>query len=256
MTDTPPPDQTSIAWEPGEVDIERSHLRRLMARMRVPNLDALWTRAAADPEGYWRAALADLDLVWERPFDRVWNLDRGKAWPQWFPGARFNHVASALDRHAAGPRRDATAVIWEADDETARTLTFGDLDTLTNRFANALAAMGVGKGDRVGIFLPMLPETVAVTLACGKLGAVYVPLFSGYGEEAIVSRLADCDATVLVTVDGFERRGKRVPMKEIADRAMERLAGVRHCLVVQRLDGACAMTARRDVWWHEAQAAA
>ncbi len=253
MTEIDDPRADVIAWEPAEHEIERSNLRRLMAGMRLPNLDALYDSVSADPEAYWQAALADLDLVWEQPFDRVWNLDRGKAWPRWFPGARFNHVTSALVRHAEGPRADATAVIWEADDESVRTLTFRELDVLTNQFADILAGLGVNHGDRVGIFLPMLPETVAATLACGKLGAVYVPLFSGYGEEAIVSRLADCEAKVLVTADGFERRGKPVRMKDVADRAMVRLPGLEHCLVVQRLDGSCAMTAGRDVWWHDLQ---
>ena len=256
MTEPPPNHDDQIAWEPSERTIERSRLRGLMARMGVPHLPALHATAAADPESYWRAVLADLDLEWHRPFERVWDLSRGKAWPRWFPGAGFNYVTSALERHARGTRREDVAVIWEGDDESVRTLTFGELDALTNRMANALASLGVGKGDRVGIFLPMLPETVAATLACGKLGAVYVPLFSGYGEEAIVSRLADCEATVLITADGFARRGKRVPIKDVADRALERLPEIRHCLVIRRLDGACAWTAGRDHWWHDLEAEA
>ncbi len=241
----------AIAWEPDEYTIERSRLRGLMARMRVPRLAELYTAVADDPEGYWRHVLADLDLEWQTPYDQVWDLARGKAWPRWFPGGGFNYVTSALERHARGTDRDRTAVIWEGDDESVRTLTFGELDAMTTRFANVLQMLGVDMGDRVGIFLPMLPETVAVTLACGKLGAIYVPLFSGYGEEAIVSRLADCDATVLITADGFERRGKRVPMKDVADKALARLPGVGKCLVIQRLDGACPWNPDRDVWWHD-----
>jgi len=241
----------TVAWEPGEVAIERSRLRRLMARMRVPRLAALHDAIAQDPEGYWNHVLADLDLAWHRPYERVWDLSRGKAWPRWFPGGGINYVTSALERHARGLARGRVAVIWEGDDESACRLTYGELEALTNRFANALRSLGVSHGDRVGIFLPMLPETVAVTLACGKLGAVYVPLFSGYGEEAIVSRLADCDATVLVTADGFERRGKRVPMKDVADCALARLPSVTTCLVIRRLDGACAWNPERDTWWHD-----
>lgn len=245
-------DANTIAWQPGEYTIERSNLRRLMAKMGVPRLESLYQRAADDPEGYWQAALADLDLEWQVPFDRVWNLDRGKPWPEWFPGASFNYVTSALDRHAADAP-DRPAVIWEGDDEESRTLTYGELEALTNQAANMLSALGVGKGDRVGIFLPMIPEIVAVTLACGKLGAIYVPLFSGYGEEAIVSRLADCDAKLLVTADGFFRRGKLVPMKSVADAALQRLPGVEHQLVIRRTGTDVAMTPERDVWWHEAQ---
>ncbi len=256
MTDSTDIENDVIAWEPGEYTIERSRLRGLMAKMRVPRLKELHAAVAQDPEAYWKAVLADLDLEWHRPFDKVWDLSRGKAWPTWFPGGGFNYVTSALDSHARGDRRHQAAVIWEGDDESARILTFAELDALTNRMANALQSLGIGFGDRVGIFLPMLPETVAATLACGKLGAIYVPLFSGYGEEAIVSRLADCDASVLITADGFERRGKRVAMKEVADKALARLPGVRHALVIQRLDGDCGWTSGRDIWWHDAEAGA
>lgn len=251
MIDAPEADNDVIAWEPGEQAIERSRLRGLMARMRVPRLSALYPVVAENPERYWQYVLADLDLEWHQPFERVWDLARGKAWPQWFPGAGFNYVTSALERHARGLARDRTALIWEGDDESVRRLTFGELESLTNRFANALRSLGVEQGDRVGIFLPMLPETVAATLACGKLGAIYVPLFSGYGEEAIVSRLADCEATVLITADGFERRGKRVSMKDVADKALSRLSAVAKCLVIRRLDGACGWNLHRDVWWHD-----
>lgn len=239
-----------IAWEPGEHTIERSNLRRLMARMGVPNLPALYRAVAADPEEYWRQVLADLDFDWHQPFDRVWDLAQGKAWPRWFPGAGFNYVTSALDRHAdADPER--TAVIWEGDDESIRTLTFGELNALTNQCANALRDLGVQKGDRVGIFMPMIPEIVAATLACGKLGAVYVPLFSGYGEEAIVSRLADCEARVLITADAFPRRGKAVRMKDVADQALERLPQVSTVLVVNRLGESVGWREGRDHWWHD-----
>jgi acetyl-CoA synthetase len=250
MTTTIEDDADVIAWEPGEATIERSNLRRLMARMRVPRLSALYDVVADDPEGYWKHVLKDLDLEWHKPFDAVWDLERGKAWPRWFPGAGFNYVTNALERHA---RTDGerTAVIWEGDDESERALTFAELEQLTNQAANALQALGIGKGDRVGIFMPMVPEIVAATLACGKLGAIYVPLFSGYGEEAIVSRLQDCEATVLVTADGFPRRGKPVRMKDVADKALERLPNVRHTLVVQRLGGEVTWTDGRDVWWHD-----
>jgi acetyl-CoA synthetase len=254
MTEQFDAEQHTIAWEPGEYTIERSRLRGLMARMRVTRLQELYAEVARDPEGYWRHVLADLDLEWHQPFERVWDLANGKAWPRWFPGAGFNYVTSALERHARGAARDRTAVIWEGDDESTRTLTFGELEALTNRMANALQGLGVGRGDRVGIFLPMLPETVAVTLACGKLGAIYVPLFSGYGEEAIVSRLDDCDAKVLVTADAFPRRGKPVEMKALADRAMSRLPGIEHCLVIRRTGGDCDWSPGRDVWWHEIEA--
>jgi len=254
MTESIDTGADAIAWEPDEQTIERSRLRRLMARMRAPRLDALYAMVANNPEKYWEQAVADLDLEWHRPYERIWDLAGGKAWPAWFPGAGFNYVTSALERHVRGQQRDKPALIWEGDDESVRILTFAELDALTNRMANALRTLGISKGDRVGIFLPMLPETVAATLACGKLGAIYVPLFSGYGEDAIVSRLVDCDATLLITANGFERRGHRVPLKDTADKALAKLPGVSKCIVIKRVEVDCAWNPDRDVWWHDLDA--
>lgn len=245
-----------VAWYPSARDIEQSGLQRLLDRTGVHDYPALLRQIASDPEGYWNVALADLDLEWSTPFSDIWDLAEGKMWPKWFPGARFNYVTNALDRHADGARKDHSALVWEDDAGHSRTLTYGELGALTNQTASALRSLGVGKGDRVGIFLPMCPETVATTLACGKLGAIYVPLFSGYGVEAIVTRLESCQAKVLVTIDAFERRGKPVQTKQIADLAMTNLPAIEHCVVVQRAAAPVEMTEPRDVWWHDLLASA
>lgn len=252
--DRPPDD--AIAWRPGPEHLSRSRLRTLIARTGSGDYPTLLARIAADPAWYWREALADLDVVWTQVPDHVWDLSRGKMWPRWFPGARMNYVATALDRHLMGPGAARPAVVWEGDAGESRSLAFAELAALTNRAAQALRALGVGKGDRVGIYLPMLPETVAAVLACGKLGAVFVPLFSGFGEDAVVARLEDADAMVLITADAAHRRGKALPMKALADRALARLPRVRRCLVVRRDGGDVPMTEGRDVWWDEALAAA
>jgi len=240
-----------IAWRPDRATLDRSRLRRLIETTGSGSYDGLIARVAEDPGWYWRQAIADLDLAWHRPWTEIWDLSSGKEWPKWFPDAGFNYIESALDRYEDGPLWHRTALIWEGDDEEVRTLTFAELNVLTNKVANALRDLGVSKGDRVAIFLPMLPETVAATLACGKIGAIYVPLFSGYGVEAICSRLDDCNAKVLITADGFDRRGKRVSMKPVADQALERLEHVDHCLVLRRSGEECAWLEDRDVWWHE-----
>jgi acetyl-CoA synthetase len=257
MSSVPEPGgNETIAWHPTAEHLSRSRLLRLIERTGTSDYPGLLKRIAEDPEWYWREVLADLDLTWQQPYARVWDLSRGKMWPTWFPGAQFNYVASTLDRHVEGPLRNRQAVVWEGDDGETRTLTFAELGDLTNHAAQALRALGVAKGDRVGIFLPMIPETVAAVLACGKLGAIYVPLFSGFGEDALVSRLADAGATVLITADAACRRGKMLPMKAVADRAMARLPELRHCLVVRRAGTDVDVVDGRDHWWHEAIAAA
>ncbi len=249
---------SEFAWFPTDAYLTDNRLLSLIARTGSGDYPGLLARAAQDPTWYWEQALADLDLEWQKPWSRVMDLSKGKAWPAWFPDAEFNYVVSALDRQTDGPIANQAAVIWEGDDETTLTLTFRELGAMADQFAHVLHDLGVGHGDKVGIFMPMIPEVVAATLACGKLGAIYVPLFSGYGEESIVSRLGDCDARILITADGFFRRGKLVPMKAVADKAMERLPSIEHCIVVQRcgeqVDAEVDWSPDRDIWWHEAMA--
>ena len=192
--------ESGAAWRPTPEMIENSRLKQLSDRAGVGGYQELLTWAAADPARYWSTVDRDLDLAWHRPYSTVLNLDDGKPWARWWIEGGFNYVDTALDRHIARGRGHRTAVIWEGDDGATRRLTFAGLAAETNRVANALRALDVGRGDRVGIFLPMMPETVMTVLACGKLGAIYVPLFSGFGPEAVASRLRDAEAKLLVTV--------------------------------------------------------
>ncbi|MEA2524928.1 MAG: acetyl-CoA synthetase [Thermomicrobiales bacterium] len=241
-----------VVWEPSPDYIERSRLRRFIDALGLDSYEAFLAWGAADIGRYWDAVVRDLGLEWHRPYSQAIDLSHGAPWPEWFVDGGFNYVANALDRHAAGARRNQLALIWEGDDGEVRKLTYWELANETNRLANALRDLGVKKGDRVGIFLPMLPETVAATLACGKLGAIYTPMFSGYGEEAVASRLRDCDASVLITADAFPRRGTPVPLKAIADAAMSAAPSVQTCLVLRRTGVDVPWTEGRDVWWHEA----
>ncbi|HKG24907.1 MAG TPA: acetate--CoA ligase [Thermomicrobiales bacterium] len=244
-------EEEAIAWEPSPEYVERSRLRRFIETLGLGGYDEFLEWAAADAGRYWDAVVRDLGLEWNRPYSQPLDLSHGAPWAEWFVDGGFNYVANALDRHAEGPRRNQLALIWEGDDGEVRQLTYWDLANETNRLANALRRLGVKKDDRVGIFLPMLPETVAATLACGKLGAIYTPMFSGYGEEAVASRLRDCDASVLITADAFPRRGTPVPLKTIADAAMATAPSVQTCLVLKRSGADVPWTEGRDVWWHE-----
>ncbi len=243
-----------IVWRPTADYLERSRLLQFAARHGLAGYREVVAAAASDPAWYWRAVVDELGLEWHRPYERVLDRDGGPAWPRWFPGGGFNYVQNALDRHVAGPLADRTALVWEGDDGEVRRSTFRELGADVDRLANALRDLGIGKGDRVGIYLPMLPETVVATLACGKIGAIFLPMFSGFGPEALASRLRDGEATLLITADGGRRRDAIVPLKAVADEALAAAPGVRHCLVLRRTGEAVAWDADRDRWWHEATA--
>ena len=244
-----------IAWRPSDEYLQRSRLLRFMRQHDIGDYAALLQRASDDPAWFWDAVSDDLGLVWQRPYTQVMDTARGPQWTRWYLDGQFNYVATALDQHAQGSRATHTALIWEGEDGEVRRFTYAELQALTNQAANALRALGVGKGDRVGIYMPMIPEVVAATLACGKLGAVYTPIFSGYGAEAIAARLRDSGAKLLVTADGFYRRGKVVPMKATADAALADAPTVERTLVVRRIGGETPWNATRDVAWDDAVAA-
>ncbi|MBA3336996.1 MAG: AMP-binding protein [Chloroflexia bacterium] len=245
-------DNDEIVWRPSELYLKRSRLRRFIETLGLADIEALQRRAASDPNWYWDAVVRDLGLVWTRRYDRVLDTSSGPAWAEWFPSAGFNYVTSAVDQHALGARRAPPALIWEGDDGAKAALTYHELAAEVNKVANALRALDIGPGDRVGIFLPMLLETAIATLACGKIGAIFVPLFSGFGAEAVASRLRDCDARLLITADGFYRRGAIVDLKGIADRALLDVPSVERCLVVRRVGAEVPWNVERDRWWHEA----
>jgi acetyl-CoA synthetase len=245
-----------IVWTPSAEVIARSRLRRFYEREGFASYDDWFQHSVDDPAAYWGAVVDDLGLEWSAPYERVLDLSKGAPWAEWFPGGRFNYAWNALDRHVARGAGGRTAIIWEGDDGSVRTLTYRQLLAETNRLAHALRELGVTKGDRVGIFLPMLPETAVATLACGKLGAIYLPMFSGFGPEALASRLRDGEATVLITSDGARRRGALVPMKQVADEAMAVSPTVTTCLVVRHTGQDTPWTEGRDHWWHEAVAGA
>ncbi len=242
-----------IAWRPTDAYLETSRLLRFMRRHGIADYPTLLQRANDDPAWFWDAVSDDLGLVWRRPYTQVMDTSGGIPWTRWYVGGQMNYVETALDQHARGPNAHKTALIWEGEDGAVMKLTYAELEGLTNQAANALHALGVGKGDRVGVYMPMVPETVAATLACGKLGAIFTPIFSGYGAEAIATRLQDSGAKVLITADGFYRRGKIVPMKATADAAVRDAPSVEHTLVVRRV-GAASQTpwdSDRDRWWDE-----
>jgi acetyl-CoA synthetase len=244
----------NIAWQPTRAYIERSRLHAFMQRHSIANFANLLERSTHDIEWFWDAVVRDLDMQWYEPYTHVLDLSAGIEWPRWFIGGKYNYVHDAVDKWVATddgqPSFQQPAILWEGEDGEVRSLTYEQLHRDVNKAANALKSLGIGTGDRVGIFMPMIPETAVAILAVSKIGAIYTPIFSGYGGAAVAERLRDCDAKLLITADGFYRAGRRVPMKEAADQAAN-LSGMPHVLVVRRLEGYVAWHERRDVWWHD-----
>src|SRR6266576_418694 len=201
-----------VIWEPSPEIVANSRLKRFMDRHGIETFDELLRRADGDIEWFWDAAVY-------REYDKVVDLSQGKPWAKWWVGGRMNIIHSCLDRHRDAEFHDKAAIIWEGEPGDVRKLTYSELDRQTSQLAGALRRIGVRQGDRVGIFMPMCPEVAVSVLATAKIGAVIIPLFSGYGPEAIASRLRDGEAKVLICADGFYRRGHVVPMKETPDRA-------------------------------------
>jgi acetyl-CoA synthetase len=245
-------DGDEVAWRPTPELRHDSQLARFLVSTGEPSLDALQARAAADPGWFWSAAVADIGIDWKRPPRATLDLSRGPAWARWWSGADLNYADAALSpRVARDP--DGEALSWEGEDGTVRRLTNRELDAAVEAAAATLRTLGVGMGDRVGILLPMLVETVVAVLAIGRLRAIYTPIFSGYAAPAIATRLADCGASVLITADGFLRRGSWVALKSVADDAVAAAPSVRHVVVVRRAGDALSIpwVRGRDVWWDE-----
>jgi acetyl-CoA synthetase len=242
-----------VVWTPSERDEERSALGRLMRAHDLASYEELYRRSVDDLPWFWDATLRDLGVEWFRPYTQVMDTSRGLPWTEWFVGGQLNLTHNAVDKHAAGPLADRTALIYESEEGEVRRYTYRQLRHEVDRCAHALTTLGVGRGDRVGIFAPMIPETVFAALAVPKLGAIYVPIFSGYAAGAVAARLADCDAKLLITADGFRRRGKLVPMKETADAAADLAPTVERVLVARRAGrDDLPWNPKRDVWWDDA----
>ena len=238
-----------VIWEPSPEVIERSRLKRFMDRHGIETFAELLQRADADIEWFWDAAIKDIGIAFYRDYDKVVDLSGGKQWPRWWRGGRMNIVHSCLDRHRDGDFNDKPAIVWEGERGDVRTLTYSELDREVSRLAGGLRRLGVRVGDRIGIFMPMCPEVAVSVLAAAKVGAVIIPLFSGYGPEAIATRLRDCEAKVLICADGFYRRGQVVPMKETADRALVSCPSVKKVIVYRRVVREIPWTHGRDEVW-------
>ena len=222
--------------------------------------DAYATRYAAsiaDPDTFW-AAEAEAHVSWFQPWRQVSDCDFNEAKVNWFSGGELNVAHNCIDRHLS-KSADKTAIIWEPDSptEAARHITYRELHTRVSTLANVLTGLGVKKGDRVGIYMPMIPEAAYAMLACARLGAIHSVVFAGFSADALADRLDDAGIDVILTADEGRRGGKTVPLKKMVDAACQKASQpIRHVLVVRHTGGPIAWQERRDVWYHEAMATA
>jgi len=240
-----------IIWRPSPELTTQSNVKRFMDSHGISDYDELIRRSTDDVEWFWDAVVRDLGIPFLAPYDRVLDTSKGKPWAEWFVGGRINVAHACVDQHADSGRRDETALIWEGEDESIGRWSYGQLADEINRLANGLDELGIGHGDTVGLFMPMLPEAVAAFMAIAKVGAIVVPIFSGFGAEAVAIRLQDAEAKALVTADGFFRKGKLIRMKEAADEAADQSPTIEHVVVQRRAGHDVSWTEGRDRWWHE-----
>jgi acetyl-CoA synthetase len=206
---------------------------------------------AKSPERFW-AKMAKENVSWFTPWKTV--LRWKPPFAKWFVGGKLNVSYNCIDRHLEGKnawRRNKAAIIWEGEPGDSRVLTFGDLHREVCKFANVLKELGVGKGDRVAVYMPMVPELAIALLACTRIGAVHSVVFGGFSAEALRDRINDAGAQLVITADGGYRRGGVVPLKAAVDQAVEGSPSVDHVVVVRRTGEAVPMKAGRDRWWHE-----
>jgi acetyl-CoA synthetase len=243
-----------IIWRPDPATAARTQIARFIRRLGLPSLETLQRRSVEDIAGYWREVEKDLGWSWLAPYTDVVDTSRGIQWARWFLGGRMNLAANCADTWIVRGRGGETAIISEAEEGGVRALTYAELGREIARLANALARLGVKSGDTVGVFLPMCQEAAIAILAVSRLGAIYAPCFSGFGAGAVATRVAGCEAKVLITADGFARRGGIVAMKRTADEAVAECPTVQHVIVHRRTGADVPWTPGRDIWWHDAVA--
>ncbi|MGB3053264.1 MAG: AMP-binding protein [Acidimicrobiales bacterium] len=240
---------TETIWEPDPGIAANTNVGRFMAQHGIADFEELRRRSIEDVAWFWDAVVHFLGLPFSTPYTSVLDESDGIEWARWFSGGETNLTTICLDRWAADTP-DAEAVRWEGEDGEVRVLTYADLARHVDGLAALLRERGIGRGDSVGIFLPMLVETVVAALAVAKVGAIFLPVFSGYGADAIAVRLEDADARALLTADGFLRRGKPVLMLETARAAAASVPSVTTMVVVPRLGTPLSTTGRaEEVAW-------
>lgn len=243
---------SDFVWEPTPDYIERANVTRLMRKHGIDDYFELVRRSQEDIEWFWRAAVEDVGIEFFDDYERILDDHKGPQWPLWFLGGTVNLTYNCVDRHAAGELASSPALLWEGEDGDTSTWTYERLKAEVDKIATGLAAYGIAEGDAVAVYMPMVPDAVAAMYAIAKIGAIYLPIFSGFGAPSVVTRLEDSGAKALMTADGFFRRGSKVEMKAVADEAVAHSSTVEHVFVFSRFPGDRHPSGPKDVSWEEA----
>ncbi|WP_363464682.1 AMP-binding protein [Halogeometricum borinquense] len=265
------PDTDEVVHEPTREFVESTNVYEFMQEYGIEDYDELIRRTCTDVDGvaesgvewFWDELVEYLDIDFYEDYDAVRDDTDGPQFSEWYPGGSINVAHNVVDRHAApdSETRNNVALIWEGEPGDERKITYHDLHRESNRVANVLESYGIETGDTVGLYMPMVPEVVSILYGCLKVGAIAVPIFSGFGVDATATRIEDSECSVLFTADGFYRRGGEVTLKDAADDAIAEAGHVEHTVVYDRLgfekreDRSIKWTTR-DEWWHETVAEA
>ncbi len=240
-----------IVWKPTDDYIEKANITRFMKKYDIKDYDELIKKSIKDIEWFWDAVIKDLNIEWFKPYTKIYDDSKGIEWTKWFINGKINIVHNCLDKHINSNKKDNIAVTWENEKGDTRKLTYNELNKEVNKFANALKELGVKKGDRVGIYMPMIPEIVIGFLSAMKIGAIIIPIFSGFGGYALASRLNIAEAKILLTADGSVRRGKTYEIKKEADKALDTVKSLEHVIVYNQLGLNVQWKEGRDVRWQD-----
>ena len=246
--------QNAIVWHPDPQVVAQSNIARFLVAAGIPaaspeGYNALLARADAEPEWFWNLVIRETGVQFYQPYSQVMNQSHGIQWTEWCCGGTTNAALNCIDRHLQTATRDKEAIVWEAENGTSRRWTYAQLGAHASQLAEGLRKLGCKPGDVIGIYLPMVPEAVAAMLAVVKIGCVVLPLYSGFGPQAIATRLNDGGAVAVLAADGTWRRGRYVPLKDMIDETRPLVPSLRHVVVLRNSGEPVRWNPATDHWW-------
>jgi acetyl-CoA synthetase len=241
---------TKAVWIPTEETIQSSRMFQWIKQLGLNDYDSFYQASIANIEWFWKEVDKAMGFEWFEPYRQVLDVSRGNKWPDWFIGGKLNVVHNALDKWLTDlETAERFAVVWEREDGEVERYTYRELALWVNRVANGLKNQGIQKGDRIAIYLPMIPEAVVAVLAIVKIGAIFVPAYSGFGADPVAKRIDSAQAKMLITADGFLRKGRVIAMKEEVDKVVSMVDCIEKVVVVRRLEQDISWDKRRDLDW-------